>query len=182
MNKLLKTLSLFAAMAFFATACIPPVVEVAQAAPAEVSYQDMLGKSVRDRDVADFIASNNCVQTVRLRLCQPAGIVLWLDSDQIVDSVYLYVSNPGEFSTYKGELPLGLAASDTMTEVEQKLGQPELDYAPQGGWEPALPDEGYSPGHIHYWAIYKRLGVTVIYNTLAANDKNATIHVILVTT
>ena len=77
-------------------------------------------------------------------------------------------------------LPYGLTAQDTMASVEYKLGQPREIHAPQAGWEPGLPDEGGSPDHAHYWAIYKRFGLTVVYNTPSASDKNATIHAIYV--
>jgi hypothetical protein len=75
-------------------------------------------------------------------------------------------------------LPYGLTAKDTMATVEQKLGQPRVIYAPQAGWQPGLPDEGGSPDHIHYWAIYRRFGLTIVYNSPSPNDKNATIHAI----
>lgn len=75
-------------------------------------------------------------------------------------------------------LPYGLTAQDTMASVEQKLGQPRVSYAPQAGWEPGLPDEGSSPDHAHYWAIYKRFGLTIVYNSPSANDKSATIYAI----
>ncbi len=77
-------------------------------------------------------------------------------------------------------LPYGLTVQDTMASVEQKLGQPRVTYAPQAGWEPGLPDEGGSPDHAHYWAIYKRFGLTIIYNSPSPNDKGATIHAIRV--
>jgi hypothetical protein len=32
---------------------------------------------------------------------------------------------------------------------------------------------------MHYWAIYKRFGVTIVYNSPSASDKSATIHAIL---
>ena len=77
-------------------------------------------------------------------------------------------------------LPYGLTTQETMAGVEQKLGQPRVTYAPQAGWEPGLPDEGSSPDHVHYWAIYKRFGLTIVYDTPSARDKNATIHAIRV--
>ena len=77
-------------------------------------------------------------------------------------------------------LPYGLTMNDTMASVEQRLGQPRVTYAPQAGWEPGLPDEGSSPDHAHYWAIYKRFGLTIVYNTPSADDKNATINTIYV--
>jgi hypothetical protein len=77
-------------------------------------------------------------------------------------------------------LPYGLSLTDTMASVEQRLGQPRVTSAPQAGWEPGLPDEGSSPDHMHYWAIYKRFGLTVVYNTPSASDKSATIRAIYV--
>jgi hypothetical protein len=42
-----------------------------------------------------------------------------------------------------------------------------------------LPDEGSSPDHFHYWAVYKHLGMTIIYNSPFV-DEDATIYAILV--
>jgi hypothetical protein len=75
-------------------------------------------------------------------------------------------------------LPYGLTTQDTMLTVEQKLGQPREIHAPQAGWEPGLPDSGGSPDHVHYWAIYKRFGLTVVYNSPSPTDKSATIYAI----
>lgn len=177
MNKLFKTLSLLAAMAFFAIACSP---QIAQAAPGAASYQGMLGKSVSDQDVANFIVSNDCTQSGAFQLCRPAGLALWTDADRVVKTAYLYLQSTDGFAAYKGELPLGLVSNDTMASVEYKLGGLKEVHAPQAGWEPGLPDEGSSPDHMHYWAIYKRFGMTVIYNSPSGNDKDATIDAILV--
>ena len=180
MNKLFQTFGLLAVIALFATACIPPVVDVAQAAPAESTYQAMLGKSVSDKTVADFIASNSCSQSGSFQICQTAGLALWTDEDQVVETAYLYMNESAGFASYKGALPLGLARNDTMSDVEQKLGQPKVEHAPQAGWAPGLPDEGGSPDRTHYWAVYKRFGMTVIYNSPSPDDRNATIHAVLV--
>jgi hypothetical protein len=75
-------------------------------------------------------------------------------------------------------LPYGLSMEDTMASVEQKLGQPRVTYAAQAGWEPGLPDEGGTPDHMRYWAIYKRFGFTVVYNSPSPSDKGATVHAI----
>jgi hypothetical protein len=181
MNKLFKTLSLLAALVFFATACIPAVVNVALAAPAEVvSYQAMLGKSVGDQEVADFIVRNNCSSAAQFQLCRSAGLTLWTDSDQKIQSVFLYPGDNDDFATYQGQLPLGLGFTDTMETVEQKLGYPVEIHAPQAGWVSRLPDEGITPDHFHYVATYEQFGLSVIYNSPAANDKNSTIHAIIV--
>ena len=73
-------------------------------------------------------------------------------------------------------LPYGLTMQDTMATVEQKLGQPKEVHALQAGWEPGVPDEGGSPDHLRYWAIYEHFGVTIIYHTPSASDKSATIY------
>ena len=180
MNKLFNILSSLAALAFILTACTPPAVDVAQAAPAQVSYQAMLGKPLTDRTVADFIASNDCSPAGSFHLCKPAGLAFWRDGSQTFKTAYLYVSNSEGFASYKGELPLDLAAGDTMADVEEKLGQPKEIHALQAGWALGLPDEGSSPDRTHYWAVYKRFGLTIIYNSPLVSDKNATIHAILV--
>lgn len=77
-------------------------------------------------------------------------------------------------------LPYGLTLQDTMASVEQKLGQPRVMFAPQAGWEAGLPDAGGSPDHLRYWAVYRRFGVTIVYNTPSLMDKNATIYDIIV--
>jgi hypothetical protein len=185
MNKLFKNLSILAVIALFITACGAQMVQAQpeeQSAPkaTTTTYQAVLGKSLNNKDVADFIASNNCTSSGPFQLCQSVGVVLWADADQAIKTAYLYLSNSDEFAAYKGELPLGLASGDTMASVEQKLGQPKVEHAPQAGWEPGLPDTGGTPDHIRYWAVYNRFGVTIVYNTVSADDKAATIHAILV--
>ena len=183
MNKFFNTLSTLAAIALFSTACGAQVVQAQpeeRVVPKIVTYDAVLGKSVNAKDVADFIASNNCTSSGQFQLCQSIGLALWTDADQTVQTAYLYISNSDNFTAYRGELPLGLASVDTMATVEQKLGQPKIDHAPQTGWQVGLPDEGGSPDYIHYWAIYQRFGVTVVYNSPSANDKGATIHAILI--
>ena len=99
-----------------------------------------------------------------------------------VASLALIVSvllNVRHVSAASRNLPYGLTMQDTMATVEHKLGQPKVVYAPLAGWEPGLPDQGGSPDYIHYWAIYKHFGLTVIYNTPLASDKSATIYDII---
>jgi hypothetical protein len=178
MNKLFRTFPLLAAIAFFASACLPAVVDVARAAPSGASYESLLGKPVSDPAVADFMISNDCTQSGLFQLCRPAGISLSTDANQVVKTVHFHVESADGFAAYEGVLPLGLASDDTMASVEQKMGHSRVEHAPQAGWVPGLPDEGSSPDHIHYWAIYKRFGLTVIYNSPSPNDKGATIHAI----
>lgn len=183
MNKSFPILSILVAVVLFVTAFGALVVQAQPASRAvakAAAYEAVLGKSLNDKEVADFIASNKCSSAGAFQLCQEIGMALWLDADQTVKSVYIYPNSTNGFRAYKGALPLGLAADDTMATIEQKFGQPKVEHAPQAGWEPGLPDESRSPDYIHYWAIYKRFGVTVIYNSPSPQDKNATIYTILV--
>lgn len=180
MNTFFKTLGLLAILAFSTAACIPPVLNVAQAAPAEASYQTMLGKPVSDRLVVDFITSNGCKASGSFQLCPSAGLALWADEDRVVETAYLYLGSSGDFAPYRGELPLGLEPTDTMADIEEKLGQPVVVHAPQAGWEPGLPDQGSAPDRFHYRAVYSRFGVTILYDSPSPKDRNASIHAILV--
>jgi hypothetical protein len=180
MNKLFKNLSILATIALFITACGAQVVQAQpEVLRKAATYQAVLGKSLNDKEVADFIASNKCAGDAQFQLCKAVGMALWINSDKMVKTVYLNLNNADGFAAYKGELPLGLASNDTMATVEQKFRQPIEVHAPQAGWTSGLPDEGSSPDHVHYSAIYKRFGVTIIYNSPSANDKGATIHAIL---
>lgn len=171
MNKFFKTLSLLAAIAFFSTACSAKVV---QAQPAEAlspkagTYQALLGKAVNAKDVSDFITSNNCTPSGQFQFCWSTGLVLWADNSQIIKTVYLSLDGSDGFAAYEGELPLGLLANDTRASVEKKLG------------EPGLPREGSSPDHVHFWEVYRRFGMTIVYNSPSREDKGATIHALLI--
>jgi len=157
------------------------------AAPAELvpvtalTYDDLLNKSLTDQAVTDFVARNNCSTVQQVQLCQSAGMALWTDEDQKVESIYLYAGDSDGFAAYQGQVPQGLAFTDTMEIVEQKLGNPVEIHAPQAGWVTGLPDQGFTADHFHYQAVYKRFGLTVIYNSPSASDHEATIHAIRVT-
>jgi len=183
MNKRFQILITFAAIVLFATTFGALVVQAQpseRTVPEAATYEAVLGKSLDDTDVADFITSNRCSSTSRFQLCNAAGMALLIGDGQEVESVYLYPNTIADFAAYKGTLPLGLSANDTMASVEDKYGQPKVQQAPQAGWEPGLPDESGTPDHTHYWAMYKRFGVTIVYNSPSATDKGATIYAILV--
>ena len=97
----------------------------------------------------------------------------------VIVLVATFFAQSQQASASSENLPYGLTLQDTMASVEQKLGQPRVEFAPQAGWEPGLPDEGSSPDHIHYWATYERFGLTVVYNSPSATDKNATIKTVI---
>ena len=183
MNKRFPILSILAVIVLFATAYGALGVQAQsaeKAVPEAVSYAVVLGKSLNDQDVVDFIASNRCSSTGQFHLCNAAGMALVTGQGQKVETVYLYPSPIPGFAAYKGTLPLGLSANDTMASVEDKFGQPKVQQAPQAGWESGLPDESGTPDHTHYWAMYKRFGVTVVYNSPSATDQGATIYAVLV--
>ena len=152
----------------------------ALATPKAAAYEAVLGKSLTDQDVADFITSNRCSSVRQFQMCNDAGIVLWLGLGQEVEAVYLYPNQTQNFAAYKGELPLGLSPNDTKASVEKKLGQPNVEPAPQTGWVPGRPDEGATPDHFYYGATDQRFGVTIVYNPPSATYKDATIYAILV--
>jgi hypothetical protein len=179
MNKLFQSLGILAVISLFITACGTWVVQAQPeepSAPKAPMYETILGKSVSDKQATDFIAANNCSLVDQFQLCKEAGMALWADSDQVVRTVYLYSGNADGFRRYRGELPFGLSFYDPMWRVEEKLRKPNADDSLQ---QAGLPDEASSPDHIHYWAVYKRLDVTVIYNSPGA-DEDAYIYAVLV--
>ena len=183
MNKNLPILSILIAVVLFVTAYSAVVVQAQASAkdiPQAAAYESILGKSLSDKAVDDFIVSNRCSGTGQFQVCKQAGVALWIGQDQKVETVYLYPKQVDGFGAYTGTLPFGLVAKDTRTSVEEKLGHPRVTSAPQAGWVPGLPDENAIPDHIHAWSMYKRFGVTIIYNSPSAADKGATIHSILV--
>ena len=139
----------------------------------EAVYESVLGKPVTDQLVADFMISHACVTANQLKLCKNAGMALLIDSNQTVETVYLYLNNADGFAPYQGELPHGLKYYDIMGAVEYKLKK-------QGVGNQGLPDEGGTPDHFHYWATYHQAGMTIIYNSPSPEDEDATIYAILV--
>jgi hypothetical protein len=190
MNKLFKTLSFLAVMALWITACGTQAVASLSEEPAvpvefipvtAVTYDALLDQSLMDPEVADFLTRHDCSGSETLQLCPSAGMALWMDADQKVESILLSAGNADGFAAYPGQLPYGLAFTDTKQIVEQKLRRPVEIHAPQAGWDAGLPDEGVTVDHFHYQAIYTRFGLSVIYNSPSATDNSATIKAILVT-
>lgn len=183
MNKSFQIPGILAAIVLFAAACGAQVVQAQsteKTAPEAAAYEAVLGKSLNDQTVVDFIASNRCSSMGQFHMCDTAGMALWTSQDQKIETVYLYPNRSDGFEAYKGTLPLGLSADDTMASVEDKFGQPKVDQAPQAGWVPGMPDASGTPDHVHYWAVYKRFGVSIVYNSPSATDKGSTIYTILV--
>lgn len=179
MNKLIQALGLFVVLPLLVVSCNLQAIQAhpeEQDTPKIVPYEALLGKSLNDKEVADFMISNNCSSADWIQICKDIGMALWTDSDQIVKTIYLYSGNADGFKRYRGELPFGLTFYDPMWRVEEKLMDRDTDDPLQ---QLGLPEEGRSPDHMHYWAIYKRFGMTVVYNSPVA-DEDAYIYAVLV--
>jgi len=176
MNLFIRILRLFATLPLLIVSC---TLHTVQAQPAgQVSkntapYANLLGKSLTDKVVADFIASNNCSSAAQFQLCEEVGVALLINLHQMVETVYLYLNNAESFGPYHGDLPFGLKFYDTMGAVEYKLKR-------KGVGNAGLPDSGETPDYVHYRANYQQVGMTIIYNSPSAEDEDATIHAILV--
>jgi hypothetical protein len=183
MNKNLPIFSIAIAVTLFFAVYGALLVQAQPAAPAAANaaaYEAILGKSLTDKAVDDFIVRNRCSSKGQFQMCNDAGVALWISQDQNVKTVYLYPNQIRDFGAYKGSLPAGLSPDDTMASVEFKLGHYNVSHVPQAGWAPGLPDESGTPDHIHYWAMYKRFGLTIVYNSPSASHKGATIYAVLV--
>lgn len=175
MNKFYRSLSVLAAIILIITACGVRVAQTQpeeQKAPRVALYEDVLGKSLTDQQVIDFLARNHCSSAALFQLCKDVGVALLINVNQIVETVYLYLNNTEGFGPYQGELPFGLKFYDTMGAVEYKLKGKDVGSA-------GLPDSGDSPDHLHYWANYQQARLTIIYNSLSPEDEDATIYAIL---
>ena len=176
MNTFSKTLVIFAVIPFWFSACRGQATQEAPANnDAAIIYQVVLGKSMQNKDVTDFIARNSSIPAGQFQLCEEIGMALWTDADQIVKTVHLYSGNIDGIRRYRGKLPFGLSFYDPMWRVQEKLM--DLDSA-NPLHQAGLPEEAGSPDHMHYWAVYKRLGMTVIYNS-PGKDEDAYIYAIL---
>jgi hypothetical protein len=144
----------------------------ARAVPEATSYRVLLGRSLTDPKVADFITSHKRSGTVQALLCKEAGMAIWIDPDQTVKTIYLYLNDAEGFVPYKGELPLGLKFYDSMGAVQYKLKRQKIGNA-------GLPDSGETPDHLHYWASYQQAGMIIVYNSPSPEDEDATIYAIL---
>ena len=176
MNTLTKIFGVLAVIPLLISGCaaLPVQAETDEQSVLQGTiFREMLGKSVTDKAVVNFITSNNCSIAQQFQLCKEIGMALWVDSNQRVEIIYLYLNNEAGFTPYKGELPFGLKFYDTMGAVEYKLKR-------QGVGKDGLPDSGWTPDHMYYRAVYKQAGMTVIYNSPFV-DEDATIQAVLIT-
>ena len=182
MNTFLKTLGIFVLLLVLVSACTLQSVQVQAeegAVPKAPGYQTVLGKSLSSNEVSDFVSSNACSFVGAFQLCREVGMALWIDAEQRVNMVYLYSSKAEDFNRYRGDLPFGLTFYDPKWLVEEKLGRLEGDDMVPPTSTAGLPDEGHSPDHMHYWAVYKRFNMIVIYD-LPFADEDAYIYAILI--
>ena len=174
MSRFYRILYLLITILTFITtfACSKQIIRTETGTPETVTYRQVLGKSVSDEEVIDFIVDHRCSSAAQFQLCKDIGVALLIGKDHIVETVYLYLNHAQVFSSYAGDLPLGLKFYDTLGAVEYKLDR-------QGVGNAGKPDEGSAPDHFHYRAVYKQAGVTVLYNA-PYPDEDATIYAILV--
>lgn len=180
MNKLLKTLIVTTILLQMGAACSaqPVQAEHIEHAPVAASYESLLGKSLDEREVDEFIASNYCSQKGQYEICGSTGIALGMDLDQKVETVYFFPGHTPSFAAFHGELPYGIQWQDSRAVVEEKLGVAPADaYINQAG----LPMEIGIPENLRLWVVYPERGITVVYNTLSAENTSATIHAVLIT-
>jgi hypothetical protein len=180
MNQLFKMLGLVL-FTFVTTSCSAVFFQTEATEQTAVKiplYKLLLGKSLNDKVVADFIASNDCSVMEPYIFCKAAGMDLLVDSNQTVVTVFLYlnkasgfVPNEEDYTAYNGELPFGLKFYDTLEAVEHKLRQ-------QGVGNEGRPDSGTIPDRMRYVATYNEAGITIIYNS--DRDEDPSIHAILV--
>jgi hypothetical protein len=175
MNKLFKIFSILAAITLVSIGCSVQVVQAQpgdQAPSKPAPYEALLGKSLTDQDVSGFIAMNDCVTVGQLRLCHAIGLALGLNSNRVVETIFLYLEDTDGFTAYQGELPFRLKINDTRETVETKLKEQRVGTG--------MPNEEGLFDHTHCWATYYAAGMTVIYNSPSSDDKNAVIHAIIV--
>lgn len=174
MNALLKVFHILAMIPLLMSGCAMSPAQTGEekrAVSKTAIYESILGKPLSNDAVANFIAESHCTKAGQFLLCNAIGMAMWADSNQVVETVYLYLNNAEGFEPYKGKLPFELKFYDTMGAVEYKLKR-------QGVGNDGLPDVGAVPDHMHYWAMYHQAGMTILYNTPFA-DEDASIHAIL---
>ena len=179
MVKLYRYLYLLIVISLIVTACSPRATQAPFVIRESFQHGDLLGKSLHDMFVEDWMTANHCASASPFQVCKDAGIAVWLDAEQTVKKIYLYLNNQAGFHPFQGPLPLGLKFYDTMGAVEYKLGKLDVREGLHKAENAGLPEEGASPDHVHYWAVYKRYGITIIYNSPSV-DEDATIYAIVV--
>jgi hypothetical protein len=99
-------------------------------------------------------------------------MALGVNSNQVVETVFLNLENTDGFSAYQGELPFGLKINDSRETVEAKFKEQRVGTG-------VANEEGLFD-RTHCWATYYAAGMTIIYNSPSADDKGTTMHAIIV--
>jgi hypothetical protein len=175
MNKLFNTFSILAAIALFSTGCAAQVVRAQpqdQAPSKAAPYEALLGKALTDPGVAGFIVSNKCSSAGQFQFCKEIGMTLGVNSNQVVETVFLYLEDADGFKAYQGELPFALKLNGSRETVEAKLKEQRVGTG--------IANEEGLFDHTHCWATYYAAGMTIIYNSPSADDRNATMHAMIV--
>jgi hypothetical protein len=154
--------------ALFITSCSAQSV---QAASRPAPYEALLGRAWTDQDVIGFIVTNDCSAAGQLRLCHEIGLVLGLDSNGVVETIFLYLEDTDGFTAYQGELPFRLKINDSREAVETKLKEQRVGTG-------VANEEGLFD-RTHSWATYYAAGMTIIYNSPSADDAGTTMHAII---
>ena len=168
MNKPFTILITLVAVTLLGTACSAKTVE---AAPELTWVESMIGRSMTDREVADFLTRNNCASLEQFRLCKDAGLTFEVSPDQEVKTVFIYLEDTEGFKAYRGDVPFGLKYYDTWEIVEHKLRKQRVGTG--------TPNEGHTPDHTHYWATYYSARMTIIYNSPSPEDRSASMHALV---
>jgi len=166
-NKLHGLFCILVTFVFFTTACGPQANQTKVSErqnPSIANVQDMIGKPLSDHAVAKYILGNNCSSNGYFQLCYESGLALWVDTNEMVKSIYLYSGNADGFNRYPGKLPYGITFYDPMWLVIDKLKSFDEGDALNETSIAGLPETEGSPDHMHYWAEYKRFNMIVIYN------------------
>eukprot|EP01122_Echinamoeba_exundans_P008973 TRINITY_DN3067_c0_g1_i1.p3 TRINITY_DN3067_c0_g1~~TRINITY_DN3067_c0_g1_i1.p3 ORF type:complete len:145 (-),score=14.69 TRINITY_DN3067_c0_g1_i1:1117-1551(-) len=87
------------------------------------------------------------------------GLSILLTSEDIVNSIFVYGGKSQGFSTYKGDLPLGLRIEMVNTDVVKLLGEPEGKPKPGG------------PAAMPIYVDYKSLGIQIDFLSASYEDR-----------
>ena len=87
MKRFCRTLMILAVLSLWITACeikaVPAQTE-GQPEQKSASYEVVLGKTMTDKAVIDFIVDNNCYPADPFQLCKEIGMAWWTGPDQVV--------------------------------------------------------------------------------------------------
>lgn len=95
-------------------------------------------------------------------VCTPAGSELSFTTGRRLVSILLFGPTAGTMSTYPGQLPGGLAWTDTRADVDRQLGPPQSDHP------------GFAP--VQAWSLYSVPPILITWNTVGAAAPDTVMH------